>query len=96
LSASQYPSSARPPRRADHRGYFTPSFASYTPEEIVASARHTADKENIAISEKASPLFGPEAARLRSLPTVSGTALDVAGICAQGCYRTTESFPPNG
>ena len=55
------------------------TFESYTPEEIVAIARHIASKEKIAISEAAWPLLEAEALRLRSLPTDSGTALDVAG-----------------
>jgi hypothetical protein len=55
------------------------TFESYTPEEIVAIARHIAGKEKIAIAEQAWPLLEAEAARLRSLPTDSGTALDVAG-----------------
>jgi len=55
------------------------TFESYTPPEIVAIARHIADKEKIAISESAWPLVEAEAARLRSMATDSGTALDVAG-----------------
>jgi type VII secretion ATPase EccA len=61
------------------RFHFTLTFESYTPEEIVAIARHIAGREKIAIAEAAWPLLGAEAARLRSLPTDSGTALDVAG-----------------
>jgi hypothetical protein len=45
----------------------------------VAIARHIAGKEKIAIAEAAWPLLAAEALRLRSLPTDSGTALDVAG-----------------
>jgi ESX secretion system protein EccA len=55
------------------------TFESYTPEKIVAIARHIASTEKIAIAEAAWPLLQPEALRLRSLPTDSGTALDVAG-----------------
>jgi hypothetical protein len=61
------------------RFHFTLTFESYTPEEIVAIARHIAGKEKIAIAEAAWPLLAAEALRLRSLPTDSGTALDVAG-----------------
>jgi type VII secretion ATPase EccA len=61
------------------RFHFTLTFESYTPDEIVAIARHIAGKEKIAISEEAWPLLEGEAARLRSLPTDSGTTLDVAG-----------------
>ena len=61
------------------RFHFTLTFESYTPAEIVAIARHIAGKEKIAISEQAWPLLEAEAARLRSLPTDSGTALDVTG-----------------
>jgi type VII secretion ATPase EccA len=61
------------------RFHFTLTFESYTPEEIVAIGRHIAGKEKIAIAEAAWPLLGAEALRLRSLPTDSGTSLDVAG-----------------
>jgi hypothetical protein len=61
------------------RFHFTLTFDSYTPEEIVAIARQIAGKEKIAIAEAAWPLLQAEALRLRSLPTDSGTALDVAG-----------------
>ena len=61
------------------RFHFTLTFESYTAEEIVAIARHIASKEKIAIAEAAWPLLKAEAARLRSVPTDSGTALDVAG-----------------
>src|SRR5260370_5485434 len=61
------------------RFHFTLTFESYSPEEIVAIARHIAGKEKIAIAEAAWPLLAAEALRLRSLPTDSGTALDVAG-----------------
>ena len=61
------------------RFHFTLTFESYTPDEIVAIARLIAGKEKIAIAEQAWPLLEAEALRLRSLPTDSGTALDVAG-----------------
>jgi hypothetical protein len=48
------------------RFHFTLTFESYTAEEIVAMARHIAGNEKMA-------------SRLRSLPTDSGAALDVAG-----------------
>ena len=54
------------------------TFESYTPPEIVAIASHIAGKEKIAFSESAWPLVEAEAARLRSMATDSGTALDVA------------------
>jgi type VII secretion ATPase EccA len=61
------------------RFHFTLTFESYTPDEIVSIARHIASKEKIAIAEAAWPLLAAEASRLRSVPTDSGTALDVAG-----------------
>jgi type VII secretion ATPase EccA len=61
------------------RFHFTLTFESYTAGEIVAIARHIASKEKIAIAEAAWPLLATEASRLRSVPTDSGTALDVAG-----------------
>jgi hypothetical protein len=61
------------------RFHFTLTFESYTPEEIVAIARHIAGKEKFAIADAAWPLLAGEALRLRSLPTDSGTSLDVAG-----------------
>jgi hypothetical protein len=60
------------------RFHFTLTFESYTADEIVAIARHIAGKK-IAIAEAARPLLEAEAARLRSVSTDSGTALDVAG-----------------
>ena len=45
----------------------------------MAIARHIAAKDKIIISNAAWPLLEAEAARLRSLPTDSGAALDVAG-----------------
>jgi hypothetical protein len=61
------------------RFHFTLTFESYTPEEIVAIARHIAGKEKIAIADAAWPLLAGEALRLRSLATDSRTSLDVAG-----------------
>jgi len=61
------------------RFHFTLTFESYSSAEIVAIARHIAVKEKIAIAAAAWPLLQAEALRLRSLPTDSGTALDVAG-----------------
>jgi len=61
------------------RFHFTLTFESYTAGEVVAIARHIASKEKIAIAEAAWPLLAAEASRLRSVPTDSGTALDVAG-----------------
>ncbi len=54
------------------RFHFILTFDSYTPDEIVAIARHIAGKEKIAIAVAASPLLQAEALRLRSLPTDSG------------------------
>jgi type VII secretion ATPase EccA len=61
------------------RFHFTLTFESYTAEEIVAIGQHIAAKEKIVIAEQAWPLLAAEALRLRSIPTDSGTALDVAG-----------------
>jgi type VII secretion ATPase EccA len=61
------------------RFHFTLTFTSYSPEEIVAIARQVAGKEKIVIAEDAWPLLAAEADRLRSIPTDSGTALDIAG-----------------
>ena len=44
----------------------------------MAIGRHIAGKEKIVIGEDGWPLLEAEATRLRSLPTDSGTALDVA------------------
>ena len=77
------------------RFQFTLTFDSYTPDEIVAIARHIADEDKIAIAEQASPLLHAEASRLRSLPADSGTALDVAG---NGRYarKVVIACKPNG
>jgi hypothetical protein len=61
------------------RFHFALTFESYTPEEIVAIARHIADKEEDRDQRAGLSAAGGEAARLRFLPTDSGTALDVAG-----------------
>jgi len=61
------------------RFHFTLTFASYTPDEIVAIGRYIAGKEKIVIAESAWDLLGAEAARLRSTPHEVGTMLDVAG-----------------
>jgi hypothetical protein len=77
------------------RFHFTLTFESYTPEEIVAIARHIAGKEKIAIADAAWPLLAGEALRLRSLPT-DPTTLDVAGTDAaraQGGYRLQTNEP---
>jgi ATPase family associated with various cellular activities (AAA) len=61
------------------RFHFTLTFASYTPDEVVAIGRHIAGKEKIVIAESAWDLLRAEAARLRSTPHEVGTLLDVAG-----------------
>jgi hypothetical protein len=50
-------------------------------EEIMATGKHVAGKEKTAISETAWPLLEAEAARLRSPPTDSGTALVNGALC---------------
>jgi type VII secretion ATPase EccA len=61
------------------RFHFTLTFASYTPDEVVAIGRQIAGKEKIVIAEAAWDLLRAEAARLRSTPHEVGTLLDVAG-----------------
>ena len=60
------------------RFHFALTFESYTPEEIVAIAAHRRQAEDRDRRAGLSAAGG-EAARLRSLPTDSGTAFDVAG-----------------
>ncbi|OIN79203.1 hypothetical protein BMG05_19210 [Mycobacterium malmoense] len=57
----------------------TVTFASYTPEEIVALGRRLAGKEHLVVEDSAWELLGAEATRLRSIPYGPGTLLDVAG-----------------
>ncbi len=86
------------------RFHFTLTFESYSVGEIVAIARHIAGKEKIVIGEDAWPLLEAEAARLRSVPTESGTALDVAGngryahkvviACKRERARRLHTLPP--
>jgi hypothetical protein len=86
------------------RVHFTLTFQSYTPTEIVSIGRHIAHKDKIAIAEDRWPLLAAEAARLRSLPTDSGTALDVAGnrrygrkvviTCKRGRARRLHTVTP--
>jgi len=61
------------------RFHFTLTFASYTPEEIVAIGRHLAGKERLVVEDAAWELLAQEATALRSVPDQSGTLLDVAG-----------------
>jgi|GEM_PF-1809667 len=61
------------------RFHFTLTFASYTPEEIVAIGRHLAGKERLLVEDAAWELLAQEASALRSVPYQSGTLLDVAG-----------------
>ncbi|ORA84560.1 AAA family ATPase [Mycobacterium malmoense] len=57
----------------------TVTFASYTPEEIVALGCRLAGKEHLVVEDSAWELLGAEAIRLRSIPHGPGTLLDVAG-----------------
>jgi type VII secretion ATPase EccA len=61
------------------RFHFTLTFASYTPDEIVAIGRHLAGKERLVVDETAWDLLHAESMQLRSIPYESGTLLDVAG-----------------
>ncbi|WP_256250423.1 AAA family ATPase [Mycobacterium malmoense] len=57
----------------------TVTFASYTPEDVVALGRRLAGKESLVVEDAGWELLRAEAARLRSIPYGSGTLLDVAG-----------------
>jgi type VII secretion ATPase EccA len=61
------------------RFHFTLTFASYTPDEIVAIGRHLAGKERLVVDDAAWELLRADATELRSMPCDSGTMLDVAG-----------------
>jgi hypothetical protein len=61
------------------RFHFTLTFASYTPDEVVAIGRHLGGKERLVVDEAAWDLLREEATQLRSMPYESGTMLDVAG-----------------
>ena len=61
------------------RFHFTLTFASYTPDEIVAIGRHLAGRERLVVDDAAWELLRAEATQLRSMPYQSGTMLDVAG-----------------
>ena len=61
------------------RFHFTLTFASYTPDEVVAIGRHLAGKERLVVDDAAWNLLRDEATQLRSIPYESGTMLDVAG-----------------
>jgi ESX secretion system protein EccA len=61
------------------RFHFTLTFASYTPDEIVAIGRHLAGKERLVVDDAAWNLLRQEATQLRAIPYESGTMLDVAG-----------------
>ncbi|WP_071286307.1 AAA family ATPase [Mycolicibacterium llatzerense] len=61
------------------RFHFTLTFASYTPDEVVAIGRHLAEQERLVVDDAAWGVLRTEAAQLRSLPYESGTMLDVAG-----------------
>ncbi|ORA77026.1 AAA family ATPase [Mycobacterium malmoense] len=57
----------------------TVTFASYTPEEIVAIGHRLVAKERLVVEDTAWQLLGAEATRLRSIRYGPGTLLDVAG-----------------
>ncbi|ORA75199.1 hypothetical protein BST25_06865 [Mycobacterium heidelbergense] len=57
----------------------TVTFASPTPNDIVALGHRLASKENLTIEDTAWELLRTEAARLQSIPHGHGTLLDVAG-----------------
>jgi type VII secretion ATPase EccA len=61
------------------RFHFTLTFASYSPDEIVAIGRHLAGKERLVVDDAAWELLRADATQLRSMPYESGTMLDVAG-----------------
>jgi type VII secretion ATPase EccA len=61
------------------RFHFTLTFASYTPDEIVAIGRHLAAQERLVVDEVAWELLRTESTQLRAVPNDSGTLLDVAG-----------------
>jgi hypothetical protein len=61
------------------RFHFTLTFASYTPDEIVAIGRHLAGKERLVVDDDAWEVLRANATQLQSLPHESGTMLDVAG-----------------
>ncbi|QZA16201.1 AAA family ATPase [Mycobacterium malmoense] len=57
----------------------TITFASYTPDEIIALGRRIAGREQLVVHDTAWELLRVEAARLRSIPYDSATLRDVAG-----------------
>src|ERR1700756_1960677 len=61
------------------RFHFTLTFASYTPDEVVAIGRHLAGNERLVVDDAAWELLRADATQLRSMPYESGTMLDVAG-----------------
>jgi type VII secretion ATPase EccA len=61
------------------RFHFTLTFASYTPDEIVAIGQHLAGQERLVVDDAAWELLRAESTQLRSKPNDSGTLLDVAG-----------------
>ena len=61
------------------RFHFTLTFASYTPDEVVAIGRHLAGKDRLVVDDAAWNLLRAEATQLRAIPYESGTMLDVAG-----------------
>ena len=61
------------------RFHFTLTFASYTPDEVVAIGRHLAGKERLVVDDAAWELLRTEASHLRAIPYERGTMLDVAG-----------------
>ncbi|BBZ50027.1 hypothetical protein H7H82_13025 [Mycobacterium heidelbergense] len=83
----------------------TMSFASYTPEEVVAIGRRLAGKENLVVGEVVWELLRAEAARLRSIPYGHATLLDAAGnahyaydvvsMCRRARLRRLNRLAPN-
>ncbi|BBZ50032.1 hypothetical protein H7H82_15605 [Mycobacterium heidelbergense] len=83
----------------------TMSFASYTPDEVVAIGRRIAGKENLVVGEVVWELLRTEAARLRSIPYGHATLLDAAGnahyahdvvsMCRRARLRRLNRVAPN-
>ncbi|BBZ52165.1 hypothetical protein H7H82_07735 [Mycobacterium heidelbergense] len=83
----------------------TMSFASCTPEEVVAIGRRVAGKENLVVGEVVWELLRAEAARLRSIPYGHGTLLDIVGnahyardvvsMCRRARLRRLNRLAPN-
>jgi len=61
------------------RFHFSLTFASYSPDEIVAIGQHIAANEGLAVAAGAWDLLRTRASELRAQPYESGTMLDLAG-----------------